>query len=155
LLCVDFHSGLSVDFSICAVHVLGVSSILNSLNVVGTLFSVRRRYLFMVFLSLFIWGVLLVSLLLLLCLPVLAAGVTMVLFDRNFNTSFYDVLGGGDLLLFQHLFWFFGHPEVYIIILPVFGFVSLLLEVLSIRFIFMILSGIYSMSSISILGFFV
>ena len=97
----------------------------------------------------------LVSFLLLLVLPVLAAGVTMVLFDRNFNTCFYDILGGGDLLLFQHLFWFFGHPEVYIIIMPVFGFISLLLECIFNRFIFMILSGIYSMSSIAILGFFV
>jgi len=90
-----------------------------------------------------------------LCLPVLAGGVTMILFDRNVNTSFYDVLGGGDLLLFQHLFWFFGHPEVYIIILPVFGLCSLFIEFVGCRAVFSCCAMIYSMFSISILGFFV
>ena len=155
LICIDFHSSISVDYSIFAVHVFGISSILNSLNIVGTIFCIRRRYVFIVFLNLFIWSIILVSLILIVVLPVLAAAVTLVLFDRNFNSVFYDILGGGDLLLFQHLFWFFGHPEVYIIIIPVFGFVSLLLDTLCIRFVFSILSGIYSMCSISILGFFV
>jgi len=92
---------------------------------------------------------------LILCLPVLAGGVTLVLFDRNFNTGFYDVLGGGDLVLFQHLFWFFGHPEVYIIIMPIFGLISTIIEFVSCRVVFSVLAMIYSMSSISLLGFFV
>ena len=90
-----------------------------------------------------------------LVLPILAGAVTMVLCDRNFNTSFFDVLGGGDLLLFQHLFWFFGHPEVYIIILPIFGIVSFLLEIENQKAVFSTLSMIYSMLMISFLGFFV
>lgn len=97
----------------------------------------------------------LTALLLILCLPVLAGGVTLVLFDRNFNTGFYDVLGGGDLVLFQHLFWFFGHPEVYIIIMPIFGLISTIIEFVSCRVVFSVLAMIYSMSSISLLGFFV
>ena len=88
-------------------------------------------------------------------LTILAGAVTMVLCDRNFNTSFFDVLGGGDLLLFQHLFWFFGHPEVYIIILPVFRVVSFLLEIENQKAVFSTLSMIYSMLMISFLGFFV
>jgi cytochrome c oxidase subunit 1 len=98
---------------------------------------------------------LLTALLLILCLPVLAGGVTLVLFDRNFNTGFYDVLGGGELVLFQHLFWFFGHPEVYIIIMPIFGLISTIIEFVSCRVVFSVLAMIYSMSSISLLGFFV
>jgi len=93
--------------------------------------------------------------LLVICLPILAGAVTMVLFDRNFNTAFYDVCGGGDLVLFQHLFWFFGHPEVYIIILPVFGLISTIVEVIGTRMIFSMLAMIYSMMSIFVLGFFV
>lgn len=90
-----------------------------------------------------------------LTLPVLAGGVTLVILDRNFNTSFYDVVGGGDLVLFQHLFWFFGHPEVYIIILPVFGIVSTMVEIISFRCVFSAVAMIYSMLLIAILGFFV
>lgn len=85
----------------------------------------------------------------------LAGGVTLVILDRNFNTSFYDVVGGGDLVLFQHLFWFFGHPEVYIIILPVFGLMSTLVEITSFRCVFSAVAMIYSMLLIAILGFFV
>jgi len=154
LICVDFHSSCCVDFCIFAVHLLGVSSIVNSVNVLGTLLCCRKRYYSFVVLSLFIWGVLLTSLLLILCLPILAGGLTMILFDRNFNTCYYDILGGGDLVLFQHLFWFFGHPEVYIIILPMFGLCSSLLECVGCRCVFMVYAMIYSMISISFLGFF-
>jgi heme/copper-type cytochrome/quinol oxidase subunit 1 len=88
-------------------------------------------------------------------LPVLAGAVTMLLVDRNFNTSFYDVVGGGDLVMFQHLFWFFGHPEVYIIILPVFGLVSSLIDIIGLRCVFSTVAMIYSMLLICLLGFFV
>jgi len=104
---------------------------------------------------LFVWGVCLASFLLILCLPILAGGVTMILFDRNFNTSFYDFVGGGDLLLFQHLFWFFGHPEVYVIIIPVFGLVSLVIDCVGLRVVFSCLAMIYSLVLICLLGFFV
>lgn len=155
LICVDFHSSCACDFVLFAVHLLGVSSIINSLNICGTLFCCRLRFYYFFFVSLFVWGVLFTSFLLILCLPVLAGGVTMILFDRNLNTSFYDVLGGGDLLLFQHLFWFFGHPEVYIIILPVFGLSSLFIEFCGLRAVFSFCAMIYSMLSIMLLGFFV
>lgn len=155
LICIDFHSSLACDFIIFAVHMLGVSSILNSLNVVGTLFCCRRKYYSFLFWLLFVWGMLLTSLLLIICLPVLAGGVTMLLVDRNFNTSFYDVIGGGDLVMFQHLFWFFGHPEVYIIIIPVFGLISTLIDVIGLRCVFSVIAMIYSMLLICLLGFFV
>lgn len=155
LICVDFYFSCVCDFVLFAVHLLGVSSIINSLNICGTLFVCRCRFYYFLFISLFFWGVLITSLLLILCLPVLAGGITMILFDRNLNTSFYDVLGGGDLLLFQHLFWFFGHPEVYIIILPVFGLCSLIIEFVGCRAVFSCCAMIYSMLSISLLGFFV
>jgi heme/copper-type cytochrome/quinol oxidase subunit 1 len=97
----------------------------------------------------------LTSFLLISVLPVLAGAVTMLLLDRNFNTSFYDVIGGGDLVMFQHLFWFFGHPEVYIIILPVFGLISTMVEVIGLKSVFSALGLIYSMLLISLLGYFV
>lgn len=155
LICYDFHSTIACDLTIFSVHLLGVSSILNSLNVVGTLFVCRKKYFSFIIWLLFIWGLLLTSILLILTLPILAGGVTMVLLDRNFNTSFFDVIGGGDLVLFQHLFWFFGHPEVYIIILPVFGLISTLIDVIGFRCVFSGLAMIYSMICIAIIGFFV
>lgn len=155
LICYDFHSSIGVDFVIFSVHLLGISSILNSLNVVGTVFVCRRKYFSVLNFLLFIWGVLFTSFLLVLTLPILAGGVTLVLLDRNFNTSFFDVAGGGDLVMFQHLFWFFGHPEVYIIILPVFGLISSLLEIAGARAVYSSLAMIYSIFAICLLGFFV
>uniref|UniRef100_A0AAT9UQ48 Cytochrome c oxidase subunit 1 n=2 Tax=Blastocrithidia TaxID=28004 RepID=A0AAT9UQ48_9TRYP len=155
LICVDFHSSLSCDFVLFAVHFLGISSILNSINFIGTLLCCRRKYFSILSFTLFLWGALLTSILLIATLPVLAGGVTLIICDRNFNTSFYDVVGGGDLLLFQHLFWFFGHPEVYIIILPIFGLISTLIEIFCLRTVFSSISMIYSMIMISILGAFV
>jgi len=155
LSCVDFHSSIAVDIAMFSVHMLGISSLMNSINVIGTILACRRRYFGLNRITLFVWGILLTSALLVIVLPVLAGGVTMILLDRSLNTCFYDVLGGGDLVLFQHLFWFFGHPEVYIIILPIFGLVSMLIETHSGKSVFSSLSMIYSMSSISILGFFV
>jgi len=151
----DFHSSVSVDFTMLSVHLLGISSIINSINLICTIVVCKRKFFPFYSISLFLWGSILTSFLLCLVLPILAGAVTMVLCDRNFNTSFFDVLGGGDLLLFQHLFWFFGHPEVYIIILPIFGIVSFLLEVENQKAVFSTLSMIYSMLMISFLGFFV
>jgi cytochrome c oxidase subunit 1 len=155
LLCSDFHSSCAVDFLIFCIHLLGFSSILNSLNVVGTLFAVRRRFFVFCYLSLFLSSLLLTSLLLLVVLPVLAGAVTLCLFDRNFNTCYFDIIGGGDLVLFQHLFWFFGHPEVYVIILPVFGFISTLCEFCTLRLVFGYTAMLYSLFSISCVGYFV
>jgi len=104
LLCIDFHSSCAVDFLVFSIHLLGLSSILNSLNVIGTLFACRRLFSLFVYMSLFLIGLLMTSLLLILCLPILAGAVTLVLLDRNFNTGYFDILGGGDLVLFQHLF---------------------------------------------------
>lgn len=95
------------------------------------------------------------SALLILILPVLAAGVSMILIDRNFSSCFFDVLGGGDVLMYQHIFWFFGHPEVYVIILPVFGLISMVIEIRFNKPVFGSLGMVYSMSSICVIGFFV
>jgi cytochrome c oxidase subunit 1 len=149
------QGGIAYDMMIFSVHIMGLSSILGAINIITTILNLRAPWMTLMRMPIFVWTWLITAYLLVAVMPVLAGAVTMLLTDRHFGTHFFDAAGGGDPVMFQHLFWFFGHPEVYIMILPAFGIISTIVPTFSRKALFGYVSMVYAVGSIAILSFLV